>query len=85
MPVSFTYAVLPTKIRSGVDQGFDVFEIATPVRCEEVGLIEVIHADGRVQFADFSGVDLESLPVRDDTGQFAVEAVEERLLRVRFP
>ena len=85
VPVSFTYAVLPTKIRSGVDQGFDVFEIATPVRCEEVGLIEVIHADGRVELADFSGVDLESLPVQDDTGQFAVEAVEERLLRVRFP
>ena len=67
VPVSFTYAVLPTKIRSGVDQGFDVFEIATPVRCEEVGLIEVIHADGRVELADFSGVDLESLPVQDDT------------------
>jgi hypothetical protein len=85
VPVSFTYAVLPTKMRRGVDLGFDVFEIATPVRAEGVETIEVVHADGRVETADFTGVDLSVLPVQDDSGQFAVEAVEERLLRVRFP
>ena len=85
VPVSFTYAVLPTKMRSGVDLGFDVFEIATPVRSEAVETIEVVHADGRVQTADFTGVALTNLPVQDDSGLFAVEAVTERHLRVRFP
>jgi hypothetical protein len=85
VPVSFTYAVLPTKMRRGVDLGFDLFEIATPVRAEEVETIEVMHADGRVETADFTGVDLSILPVQDDSGQFAVEMVDERRLRVRFP
>ena len=83
-PVSFTYAVLPTTVRSGVDQGFDAFEIDTPVRVSEVETIEVIHADGRVESADFSGEALDQLPLVDDSGLFAVEAVEERRLRVRF-
>ncbi len=85
VPVSFTYAVLPTKMRQGVDLGFDVFEIATPVRSEEVETIEVVHADGEVQTADFTGVDLTNLPVQDDSDLFAVESVTERHLRVRFP
>ncbi|NKB67737.1 MAG: hypothetical protein GKR89_11800 [Candidatus Latescibacteria bacterium] len=85
VPVSFIYAVLPTKMRRGVDLGFDLFEIATPVRVEEVERIEVVHADGQVQTADFTGVSLGSLPVEDPSGQFAVEAVEERRLLVRFP
>ena len=85
VPVSFTYAVLPTTVRGGVDQGFDAFEIATPVRVSAVEAIEVVHADGRVESADFSGAALDQLPVFDDSGQFAVEAVEERRLRVRFP
>ncbi len=85
VPVSFTYAVLPTKMRRGVDLGFDAFEIATPVRCQEVEAIEVVHADGRVQTADFTGVALTELPVQDDSGLFAVEAATERHLRVRFP
>lgn len=85
VPVSFTYAVLPTKMRRGVDLGFDVFEIATPVRAEAVETIEVVHADGAVQTADFTGVDLTELPVADASGLFAVEAATERQLRVRFP
>lgn len=85
VPVSFTYAVLPTKMRRGVDLGFDLFEIATPVRAEEIETIEVTHADGRVEMADFTGMDLSALPIQDASGQFAVEAVEERFLRVRFP
>ena len=85
VPVSFTYAVLPTKMRRGVDLGFDVFEIATPVRAEAVETIEVVHADGAVQTADFTGVSLTELPVADASGLFAVEAVTERHLRVRFP
>ena len=62
-----------------------MFEIATPVRCEAVETIEVVHADGRVQTADFTGVALTSLPVQDASGLFAVESVTERHLRVRFP
>ena len=85
VPVSFTYAVLPTKMRRGVDLGFDTFAIATPVRAEAVETIEVIHADGRVQAADFTGVALTDLPVQDASGLFAIEAATERQLRVRFP
>lgn len=85
VPVSFTYAVLPTKMRRGVDLGFDVFEIATPVQAEAVETIEVVHADGAVQTADFTGVALTELPVSDASGLFAVEAATERYLRVRFP
>ena len=85
VPVSFTYAVLPTKMRRGVDLGFDVFEIATPVRAAAVETIEVVHADGRVQTADFTGIALTDLPVQDASGLFAVESVTERHLRVRFP
>lgn len=85
VPVSFTYAVLPTKMRRGVDLGFDMFEIATPVRAEAVRTIEVVHADGAVQTADFTGVALTDLPVQDDSGLFAIEAATERQLRVRFP
>ena len=44
-------------MRQGVDIGFDVFEIATPVRSEEIETIEVMHAggNGQVQMADFTG------------------------------
>ena len=59
VPVSFTYAVLPTKMRQGVDIGFDVFEIATPVRSEEVETIEVVHADGRSANSGFHGCGLD--------------------------
>lgn len=84
-PVDFVYAVMPTRIRPGVDTGFDRFEIATPVRVERVDEIRVTFADGRVERADFSAADLDALPLADDSGQFAIEAVEDRRLAVRFP
>ena len=85
VPVDFTYAAMPTQIRPGVDTGFDRFEIATPVRAERVDEIQVTFADGQVKRADFSAVDLEALPATDASGQFAIEVVEDRRLRVRFP
>ncbi len=85
LPAAFTYAVLPTSLRLGIDQGFDMFEIATPVRCEAIEAIEVLHADGRLETADFTGANLNQLPIQDATGKFAIEAVEERFFRVRFP
>ena len=82
-PVDFTYAVMPTRIRPGVDTGFDRFEIVTPVRAERIDEVRVTYPDGRVESAAFSGVDLESLPVSD--GLFGIEEVSDRRLRVRFP
>ena len=85
VPTTFTYAVLPTKIKPQVDTGFDLFEISTPVRAEAVEEISVISPDGQIRSADFSRADLRVLPVADATGEFGVEAVEDGRLRVRFP
>lgn len=84
-PVDFVYAVMPTSIRPGVDTGFDRFEIATPVRVQAIESIEVSDAAGQVEAADFSKADLAALPATDATGRFAIEAVDARRFRVRFP
>ena len=83
---TFTYAVMPTRIRPGRDSGFDTFEIATPVRVEAIETVQVHFHDGRTESADFSGRDLAStaLPT-DPAADFGIEAVEERRFRVRFP
>lgn len=83
---TFTYAVLPTRIRPGRDSGFDTFEIATPVRVEAIELIQVLFNDGRSDSSNFSDLDLSSaaLPT-DPANDFGVEVVEERRFRVRFP
>ena len=83
---TFTYAVMPTRIRPGRDSGFDTFEIATPVRVEAIETVQVLFHDGRTESADFSGRDLAStaLPT-DPAADFGIEAVEERRFRVRFP
>ena len=86
VPETFTYAVLPTRIRPGRDSGFDTFEIATPVRVEAIESIQVLFHDDRTEAADFSAQDLSSsaLPT-DPAADFGIEAVEERRFRVRFP
>ena len=86
VPETFTYAVMPTRIRPGRDSGFDTFEIATPVRVEAIERVQVHFHDGRTESADFSGRDLASatLPT-DPAAGFGIEAVEERRFRVRFP
>ena len=86
VPETFTYAVMPTRIRPGRDSGFDTFEIATPVRVEAIDSVQVLSRDGRTEAADFSGQDLSpsALPT-DPTADFGIEAVEERRFRVRFP
>ena len=83
---TFTYAVMPTRIRPGRDSGFDTFEIATPVRVEAIESIQVLFHDGRTEAADFSGQDLSpsALPT-DPAADFGIEAVEDRRFRVRFP
>ena len=83
---TFTYAVMPTRIRPGRDSGFDTFEIATPVRVEAIETVQVLFHDGRTESADFAGRDLAStaLPT-DPAADFGIEAVEERRFRVRFP
>lgn len=83
---TFTYAVMPTRIRPGQDRGFDTFEIATPVRVEAIDSIQVLFHDGRIEAADFSAWDLSpsALPT-DPVADFGIEAVEERRFRVRFP
>ena len=86
VPETFTYAVMPTRIRPGRDSGFDTFEIATPVRVEAIESIQVLFHDDRTEAADFSAQDLSSpaLPT-DPAADFGIEAVEERRFRVRFP
>ena len=86
VPQTFTYAVMPTRIRPGRDSGFDTFEIATPVRVEAIDSIQVLFRDGRTEAADFSSQNLSpsALPT-DPTADFGIEAVEERRFRVRFP
>ena len=86
VPATFTYAVMPTRIRPGRDSGFDTFEIATPVRVEAIDSVQVLFRDGRIEAADFSGWDLSpsALPT-DPAADFGIEAVEERRFRVRFP
>ncbi len=86
VPETFTYAVMPTRIRPGRDSGFDTFEIATPVRVEAIDSVQVLFRDGRTEAADFSGQDLSpsALPT-DPAADFGIEAVEERRFRVRFP
>ena len=84
-PVDFVYAVMPTSIRPGVDTGFDGFEIATPVQVQVIESIEIVDADGQVEAADFSMADLSALPATDETGRFAIESVDARRFRVRFP
>ena len=80
---TFTYAVLPTNIRANIDRGFDHFEIETPVRVETIERVEVLLPDGSTESADFSTADLNDLPVED--GNFAIEVVEDRRFKVRFP
>ena len=84
---TFTYAVMPTNIRPGVDPGFDHFEIETPVRVEGIESVEVVFPDSSSQSADFSGIDLKGLtePIADASGDFAIELVEDRRFRVRHP
>ena len=84
VPATFTYAVMPTRIRPGQDSGFDTFEIATPVRVETIDSVQVLSHDGRTEAADFSSWDQSALPT-DPTAAFGIEAVEERRFRVRFP
>ena len=86
VPTTFTYAVMPTRIRPGQDSGFDTFEIATPVRVEAIDSIQVLSRDGRIEAADFSSQDMSpsALPT-DPAADFGIEAVEERRFRVRFP
>ena len=86
VPETFTYAVMPTRIRPGRDSGFDTFEIVTPVRVEAIESIQVLFHDGRTEAADFSGQDLgpSALPT-DPAAGFGIEAVEDRRFRVRFP
>ena len=60
----------------------DRFGIGTPVRAGRIDEVRVTDADGRVEAADFSGADLETLPVVN--GQFGIETVDDRRLRVRY-
>ena len=86
VPETFTYAVMPTRIRPDRDSGFDTFEIATPVRVEAIESIEVLSTTAAPRRRIFSGRDLSpsALPT-DPAADFGIEAVEDRRFRVRFP
>ena len=78
----FLYAVL-NKSQSGLQRGFDNFEIETPLRVEEVGTIRIRHVDGSVNEADFSGLLLDELPVV--RGDMRIEEVFDTRFRFSFP
>lgn len=82
---TFTYAVMPTDIRPGVDPGFDQFEIETPVRVDSIKSVEVVFPDGSIQSADFSRIDLDTFTEPVEDGNFAIELVEDRRFRIRHP
>ncbi len=76
----FTYAVL-VKIGSG--SGFDRLEIDTPLRTSAVGLVEIIRTDGSALTADFTGTDLETLPVTDNS--ISITGIGSNQLALSFP
>ena len=78
----FVYAVL-NKSRAGQARGFDQLHIDTPLRVEQLGRLEIRLPDGAVNEADFSGVSLEGLPVRQ--GDFSVIEVDDAGFTISFP
>ena len=70
------------KSQSGLQRGFDNFEIETPLRVEEVGTIRIRHVDGSINEADFSGLSLDELPVV--RGDMRIEEVFDLALGFLF-
>ena len=79
---AFTLAVF-SKVRPGQDRGFNQLQIDTPLKVEDVGLVEVRYPDGTVAEADFSGVVLDELPLR--RGDFAVIEAADNSFVFEFP
>jgi len=78
----FIYAVL-NQSEPGRQQGFDRFEIDTPLRVEEVGPIRIQQPDGSVLEADFSGVALVDLPL--SINGISVDEVHDDRFSISFP
>ncbi len=78
----FTLAVL-SRIRTGQDRGFNRLQIDTPLKVENVGLVEVRRPDGTVDQADFSGAALDELPL--SRGEFAVVEISDNSFVFEFP
>ena len=78
----FTYAVR-SKFRTGQDRGFNRLRIATPLRVEQVGAVQIRPPEGDVLEADFSGAVLDELPVV--RGDFAVVEVADDAFALEFP
>ena len=80
----FTYAVR-TRFEPGRDRGFDRLKIRTPLRVEEVGLVEIRRADDSVESADFTGTPLSDSDLPVARGDFSILQVEEKSFTVGFP
>ncbi len=78
----FIYAVR-NKSELGRQQGFDRFEIQTPLRVAAIGSIRIQRSDGSVQEADFSGASLDDLPL--SLNGISIEQVLEDRFRFSFP
>ena len=78
----FTFVVL-SRMRTGRDRGFNQLQIDTPLKVENVGLVEVRRPDGTVDGVDFSGAALDELPLR--RGDFAVVEVSDNGFAIEFP
>ena len=78
----FVYSVL-NKSDTGVQRGFDEFEITTPLRVDEIGRLRILDGDRILHEADFSGISISSPPVKK--GDFSVVKVSDEGFRVGFP
>ncbi|MFT5088865.1 MAG: hypothetical protein ACI8PG_003231 [Planctomycetota bacterium] len=78
----FIYAVL-NQSEPGRQQGFDRFEIDTPLRVEQVGLIRIQRPDGSVLEADFSGAPLFDLPL--SLNGISIDEIHDDRFSVSFP
>ena len=78
----FTLAVL-SQMRAGQDRGFDRLQIDTPLRVENVGLVQIHRPDNSVDEADFSGLSLDELPL--ERGDFSIVEASDNRLVVEFP
>jgi hypothetical protein len=78
----FIYAVL-NQSEPGRQQGFDRFEIDTPLRVEQVGPIRIQRPDGSVLEADFSGAPLVDLPL--SLNGISIDEIHDDRFSISFP
>lgn len=79
---NFTYAVLYTS--QGEDMGFDRLRIATPLKTQEIGTVQILSPDGTVRDeADFTNVSIVQTPTVN--GNFTIVENDSSGFTMAFP